>query len=314
MRVRGDLRLEVGRLKSLSKHFYAVVAALMLFTLVLLGAAGAEDPGYIAAVENWQVEQEANLKKDSSWLTVAGLYWLREGENAVGADPSNDFLLPEGSAPGIVGVFDFEDRTATFRAADGVTVTQNGEPVQTAELEMGEKHAVAINDLTMWLHYSGSRLAIRLRDLNATLRKEFTGLKWFPVDPRYKVSAKFTPYAEPKKVDLLNVLGDIESFESPGYVDFELMGTSVRMEPLSLGGGGLWFVFRDGTSGKETYPAARFLRADAPDDGRVVIDFNRSTNPPCAYNPHTTCPVPTKQNRLKVGIEAGEKNYHENHS
>ncbi len=301
-------------MKSLRKHFQAVGAAFLLLTLALLGAAAAEDPDYVTSLKNWQAENEANLKKDSGWLTVAGLYWLREGENTVGADASNDFVLPEGSAPGDVGVFDFEDRKATFRAADGVTVTQNGEPATRVELEMGEKHAVAIGELKMWLHYSGPRLAIRLRDLNSSLRKEFTGLKWFAVDPRYKVVAKFTPYAEPKKVDLLNVLGDIESFESPGYVDFELMGTSVRMEPLSTRGGGLWFVFRDGTSGKGSYPAARFLRTEKPENGEVVIDFNRSYNPPCAYNPHTTCPVPTKQNRLKVPVEAGEKNYHENHS
>lgn len=298
----------------LNRHFCAVGVAAMVITVAAFGQAGADDPDYVATIENWQAEHEANLEKDSSWLTVAGLYWLRPGENTVGTDPSNDFVLPEGSAPGVVGVFDFEDGTATFRAADGVTVTQNGKPVKSATLEMGEKHAVAINDLSMWLHYSGPRLAIRLRDLNSALRKEFTGLKWFPVDPRYKVTAKFTPYAEPKKVDLLNVLGDIESFESPGYVDFELMGTSVRMEPMSLPGGALWFVFRDGTSGKESYAAARFLGASKPENGEVIIDFNRSTNPPCAYNPHTTCPVPTKQNRVKVRIEAGEKNYHENHS
>jgi uncharacterized protein (DUF1684 family) len=300
--------------KSWTKHFYAVGTALLLLSVALLGGAVAGDGDYAATLTDWQAKQESNLKRDSSWLTVAGLYWLREGENTVGADASNDFVLPEGSAPDVVGVFDFEDRKATFRAADGVNVTQNGAPVKTVELEMGEKHAVAINDLKMWLHYSGPRLAIRLRDLNSSLRKEFTGLKWFAVDPRYKVVAKFTPYAEPKKVDLLNVLGDIESFESPGYVDFELMGTLVRMEPMSTRGGGFWFVFRDGTSGKGSYPAARFLRSEKPDNGEVVIDFNRAYNPPCAYNPHTTCPVPTKQNRLKVRVEAGEKSYHDNHS
>lgn len=301
-------------MRPVKKHFYAVGAAFVVLTLALLGGAGAEDPAYEATLASWQAEQETNLKKDRSWLTVAGLYWLREGENTVGADPSNDFVLPEGSAPDYVGVFDFADRKASFRAADGVAVTQDGEPANRVELEMGEKHAVAIGELKMWLHYSGPRLAIRLRDLNSSLRKEFTGLKWFPVDPRYRVEATFTPYAEPKKVDLLNVLGDIESFESPGYVDFELMGTSVRMEPMTTSGGGLWFVFRDGTSGKGSYPAARFLRAEKPENGKVVIDFNRSYNPPCAYNPHTTCPVPTKQNRLKVRIEAGEMDYHENHS
>ena len=295
-------------------------AASMLLSLLLLGAAVAEEPGYVETIQNWRSELEANLKKDSGWLTVAGLYWLREGENSVGAGITNDFVLPEGSAPDVVGVFEFEDRTATFKVADGVTVTQPGpendnpEAVQTVVLEMGQKHALAINDLTMWVHYSGPRLAIRLRDLNSTLRKEFTGLKWFPVDPRYKVKAKFTPHREPKKIELLNILGDIESFESPGYVDFEIMGQSVRMEPTSARGGALKFVFRDGTSGKESYPAARFLRAEAPKNGEVTLDFNRSYNPPCAYNPHTTCEIPTKENRLGIRIEAGEKNYHDTHS
>ena len=301
-------------MKSWKTHFYAVGAASMLLSLLFLGAAVAEDPSYVETIESWQAEREASLKKDSSWLTVAGLYWLREGENWVGAGGANDFVLPEGSAPDVVGVFEFEDRTATFKAADGVTVTQNGKRVQTVVLEMGEKHALAINDLAMWLHYSGPRLAIRLRDLNAPLRKEFTGLKWFPVDPRYKVKAKFTPHAEPKKIDMLNILGDIESFESPGYLDFEIMGQSVRMEPTSAREGTLKFVFRDGTSGKEVYPAARFLHADAPENGEVTIDFNRAYNPPCAYNPHTTCPMPTKENRLEIRIEAGEKNYHDTHS
>ena len=309
-------------MKSWKTHVYAlravgvVGAASTLLLLLSLGAAVAEDPSYVESIESWQAERETNLKKDSSWLTVAGLYWLREGENWVGAASTNDFVLPEGSAPDVVGVFEFEDRTATFKVADGVTVTHGDErvPVQTVVLEMGRKHALAINDLTMWLHYSGPRLAIRLRDLNSTLRKEFTGLKWFPVDPRYKVQAKFTPHPELKKIEMLNVLGDIESFESPGYVDFEILGQSVRMEPMTAREGALWFVFRDGTSGKESYPAARFLRTQAPKNGEVTIDFNRSYNPPCAYNPHTTCPLPTKENRLKLRIEAGEKNYHDTHS
>lgn len=297
-------------MKSLNKHVHAVGALSMLVSLMWFGAAVAKDPSYVEAVTTWRAEREQSLKADSSWLTVAGLYWLREGENWVGASGTNDFVLPEGSAPDVVGVFEFEDRTATFKAAPGVTVTQNDTPVDSVVLEMGEKHALAIGDLKMWLHYSGPRLAIRLRDLNSPIRKEFTGLKWFPVDPRYRVTAEFTPYPEPKRVDMLNILGDVESFESPGYVEFELMGETIRMEPLSAREGALWFVYRDGTSGNESYPAARFLRTDPPKNGEVVIDFNRSYNPPCAYNPHTTCPMPTKENRLKVRIEAGEKNYH----
>ncbi len=272
-------------------------------------AAPGADPSYVQSLRDWQLERENGLKADDSWLTVAGLYWLREGTNTVGTDGSSDFVLPEGSAPGRVGAFEFKDRKTTFAAADGVTIKQGDEVVTSTTLEMGEKYALQVDELKMWLHYSGERLAIRIRDLESPLRRDFAGLEWFPINPVFRVHAKFTPHAEPKKVDMLNILGDIETFESPGYVDFELNGESVRMEPLNVREGALWFVFRDATSGKEVYPAARFLRTEAPDNGEVVIDFNRSYNPPCAYNPFTTCPMPTEENRLGMRIEAGEKKY-----
>ena len=71
----------------------------------------------------------------------------------------------------------------------------------------------------------------------------------------------------------------------------------------------LFFVFRDLTSGKETYPAGRFLYAALPQAGRVVLDFNLAENPPCAFTPYATCPLPPPQNRLQVRIEAGELDY-----
>ncbi len=298
-------------MKSRRKLGYAVGAAIVFvtFMLVIVSVSSGEDPGYVDSVKSWQAEREENLQKDKGWLTVAGLYWLREGENWVGTATSNDFVLPEGSAPATVGVFKFHDRKATFQAENGVTITRDGKPIHKVELEMGEKHAIEINDLKMWLHYSGERLAIRLRDLNASYRKEFAGLDWFPVDPKFRVEATFTPHTEEKKVEMLNILGDIEVFEAAGYVDFELQGQKVRMEPMKAREGALWLIFRDGTSGKGSYQAARFLRTEPPKNGKVVIDFNRAYNPPCAYNPHTTCPMPTKENRLEIRIEAGEKNY-----
>ncbi len=298
-------------MKSRRKLGYAVGAAIVFvtFMLVIVSVSSGEDPGYVDSVKSWQAEREENLQKDKGWLTVAGLYWLREGENWVGTATSNDFVLPEGSAPATVGVFKFHDRKATFQVGNGVTITRDGKPIHKVELEMGEKHAIEINDLKMWLHYSGERLAIRLRDLNASYRKEFAGLDWFPVDPKFRVEATFTPHTEEKKVEMLNILGDIEVFEAAGYVDFELQGQKVRMEPMKAREGALWLIFRDGTSGKGSYQAARFLRTEPPKNGKVVIDFNRAYNPPCAYNPHTTCPMPTKENRLEIRIEAGEKNY-----
>jgi len=280
---------------------------------MLFSAAGygrAEDASYVEEIEAWRAEREANLEKDDSWLTVAGLYWLRDGENWVGADTANDFVLPEGSAPPVVGVFDFHEGKTTFRPQQGVTVTQYGKPVEQAALGSEEKEAISIGKLSMWVHRSGDRLAIRLRDLDSSIRKEFTGLVWFPVDPRFRVTAKFEAYARPRDVEILNMLGDVERYQSPGTVTFAVAGETVQMEPVSSSDGGLWFIFRDATSGNESYPAARFLQTDAPRNGQVVIDFNKAYNPPCAFNPHTTCPMPAKENRLKVPIRAGEKDYH----
>jgi uncharacterized protein (DUF1684 family) len=290
----------------------AVLAALSAVMLASFPETGrTEDGSYAREIESWRREREANLKKDDGWLTVAGLYWLREGENWIGADNANDFVLPEGSAPPVVGVFDLHEGRTSFRAQPGVAVTQHGKPVETAALERGEKEAIGIGRLSMWVHGSGERLAIRLRDLDSEIRKEFTGLAWFPVDPAFRITARFSAYPKPREVEILNMLGDIERYQSPGTVELEVGGETVRMEPvIDSDDGSLWFIFRDGTSGKESYPAARFLHTDLPKAGQVVLDFNKAYNPPCAFNPHTTCPMPSKENRLRVPIRAGEMDYH----
>lgn len=288
----------------------AVLAAVSAAMFAFFPESGrAEDGSYAKEIEAWRAEREANLKKDDGWLTVAGLYWLREGENWIGADTANDFVLPEGSAPPVVGVFDFHEGRTSFRADRGVAVTQHGKPVETAALEPGEKEAISLGKLSMWVHGSGERLAIRLRDLDSSIRKEFTGLVWFPVDPAFRITARFDAYPKPRDVEILNMLGDIERYQSPGTVELEVGGETVRMEPVLDSDGSLWFIFRDGTSGKESYPAARFLHTDLPKDGQVVLDFNKAYNPPCVFTPYATCPLPPPENRLAIRVEAGEKAY-----
>jgi hypothetical protein len=275
-----------------------------------LAVAGAAEKPYKTEVEEWRIQREDRLKSDEGWLTVAGLYWLNEGENRFGADPLNDFVLPEGSAPANVGIFDFLKGEVSVRIEPGVDVTQHGKPIEKATMKMGSEDAISIGDLKLWVHYSGERLAIRLRDLNSPLRKDFTGLHWFPVTEKYRVNARFAPYDEPKELQMVNVLGDVETFKSPGYVVFQLGGKEYELQAASGNETRLFFVFRDLTSRKETYPAARFLRGARADDNRVDLDFNKAYNPPCAFNPYTTCPVPPKGNRLPIRIEAGEMRYH----
>ena len=290
------------------------VTGVVLTTLVLSLSAstGASlQDAHATSVEAWRAEREARLTADDGWLTVAGLFFLREGENSFGASPLRDIVLPEG--PEKAGVFELRGRQVTLRAAEGRTLTVNGESVSSARLYPRDERAdLTIGDLTMYVHVSGERLAIRLRDKNSAIRQNFTGLRWYPVNESYRVRARFVPHSAPVTVQVPNILGDIETFTSSGSVTLSLEGRELSLLPVD-DDGELWFIFRDLTSGTETYPAARFLYAEAPKDGWTILDFNTAYNPPCAFNPHTTCPLPPPENRLQVRLEAGELDYHVSH-
>jgi len=147
--------------------------------------------------------------------------------------------------------------------------------------------------------------------MNSPQRKAFRGLSWFEVDEAYRVTARFVPYGAMKPLSVPNVLGYTEKMLSPGYAVAHLGGKEIRLEGVleDPRATQLFFIFRDLTTGKETYPAGRFLYSDLPREGRVVIDFNRAYNPPCAFTPFATCPLPPKENWLPVRVEAGEKDY-----
>ncbi len=263
---------------------------------------------YEAEIEAWRANREATLKADDGWLTVSALYFLREGDNGFGSSQRNDLVVPH--IPSEAGVFELHDERVTVRAPDEGTVTVDGRQVQTAQLYPAEQRVtVTMGAVSLWVHLSGARLAIRVRDTEADIRKNFTRLDWFPVDERYRVRGRFTPHDVPVTVKTMNILGDMETYTSTGYVTLTVAGQELRMLPVESGQR-LWFIMRDRTSGEDTYGAARFLYADAPDDdGWTIVDFNRAYNPPCAFNPHTTCPLPPPDNRLDVRIEAGEKAY-----
>jgi uncharacterized protein (DUF1684 family) len=172
-----------------------------------------------------------------------------------------------------------------------------------------ERDELAIGDLAVWVHVSGERPTIRMRDPNGEPARTFKGFQWFPIDDSYRVVGRFIKDAAPRVVRAPNQLGDEDVMQTEGVVEFALHGQSVRLRPMTTRPGRLWFIFRDGTSGKETYETARFLYADLRQDGTAVLDFNQAYNPPCAFNPYTTCPIPLPENRLKIRILAGERAY-----
>ena len=175
--------------------------------------------------------------------------------------------------------------------------------------DLAKDEQVTIGPLTLFVIERGGRHAIRLRDRNSQFRREFTGLHYFPISEPYRVTAKWV--AEPRKIPILNVIGQTEPMDSPGYSVFTLGGHEYKLYPVleEPDAKELFYIFRDLTSAKETYGAGRFLYSEMPKDGRVVLDFNKAYNPPCAFTPYATCPLPPKENRLPVRIEAGELKY-----
>lgn len=290
--------------------FFSIAAVVCLLATGL-----AADEAYRAGVEKWRAAYAASLRAEDGWLSVAGLFWLHEGENRFGGDPLNDIVLHEPGVPAEVGSFDMHGGKIVVRINPGVRIQLKGKAVESAAILPDSDDRLVLGDISLLVHRSGERYAVRLKDKNSKLRREFAGLRWFPIDEAYRVKAKFVAYDSPREVEILNQAGDSLKLPSPGYAVFTLGGKEYRLEALLQSGGveGLFFVFRDLTSGKETYSASRFLDTPMPKDGAVILDFNEAYNPPCAYNPYTTCPLPTPENRLRVRIAAGELMYQWNH-
>ena len=267
---------------------------------------------YVREIEDWRDAREERLKGDGGWLTVAGLFWLEEGVSRIGSDPACEVRLPEGSAPDLAGTLTRDGASITVRIEPGVPATIDGQPVTWHSLRpdsSGSPDVLELNDLTMYVIERGGRYGIRLKDQNSRMRREFTGLRWYPVRSTHRIEGRLVPHEQPKEIPIPTVLKTTESMTSPGYVVFTIGETEVRLDPVLEGTDRLWFIFSDGTSGRETYPGGRFLKSELPIDGRVVLDFNYAYNPPCAYTPFATCPLPPPQNRLEIPIEAGELNY-----
>lgn len=297
---------------------FTSVLALSLATAGITASATG-DAAYRAEVQKWRADREARLKADGGWLTVAGLFWLKEGENRFGTGAAADIVLPEGSAPARAGVFELKGDQVTVALQPGVNGRIAGRPVSEASTMQsdtsGSPDVLEMGALSLNVIKRGDRYGIRLKDKNSPVRKGFTGLKWFDVKEDYRVEARWVSYPQPKPVRVQNVLGQTETMPSPGHAEFTLNGTPVRLdgvleEPRAEE---LFFILRDRTSGKETYGAGRFLYAGLPKAGKVVLDFNKAYNPPCAFTPYATCPLPPRQNWMPVRVEAGEMDYGKGH-
>ena len=283
--------------------------------LVLVGVLAAtqqgSDPEHIRKVEEWRAKHEADYRRD--YVPLAGLFYLKPGPNSAGSAPGSDILLPP-SAPASIGRFLYEDGRVHFEPAPGVDISLRDAPVKAPvdlrpDGDAQSRDELRLGKLSMWVHTSGERRAIRLRDPDSDLARNFAGFRWYPIDLRYRVTARFLRDAAPREIRLPTLEGDEQVYTTEGILEFTLQGRTIRMRPMTTRPGRLFLVFRDATSGRETYGAARFLYADLQPDDTAVLDFNEAYNPPCAFNPFTTCPLPIRENRLTIPIAAGELDY-----
>lgn len=269
---------------------------------------------YARSIDAWRAQREAVLRADDGWLTLVGLHWLHEGANSVGARPTADVPLPEGSAPAAVGTIELAGGAAWFRPAPADGIRINGAPARPQRLrpQPGDYDVVTTGSVTFFVIKRGDRYGVRVRDAESPGRRNFAGLHWYPVRDRYRVTATFVPHRSPTSISIANVLGAVEAWPTPGKAVFTLDGREFTLHPVLDGADAreLFFIFRDATSGSDTYGGGRFLYAEMPRNGQVVLDFNKAESPPCAFTPFATCPLPPKENALPIRIDAGEMNPH----
>jgi len=273
----------------------------------------------------WRADHAADLQKPDGWLALAGLVWLEPGDNTMGSAADCKLRLPA-SGPAHVGVLHLEGMTVSLRPPaggfpDGLLV--DGKPAQAQELHTSSDNdkgnpRMTIGTLNFYAVKRGDRFALRIKDAKSAAMVGFTGLKWYPPNEHYRVIAKWIPYNPPKTITLATMIGTAYNQPVPGVAEFKLDGKTYRLEPVTEENPPvkLFFILKDTTSATKTYGACRFLYTPLPPGGldkagELVLDFNHLENPPCAYTPFATCPLPPRGNRLPIALPAGELRYHE---
>ena len=291
----------------------ALLRAFALLVSALNMAPTPPSPEYRSEIEAWRSARVSRLTAEDGWPSVVGLFWLEEGTNTFGSAKDNAIVLPA-SAPSHMGSILLRQGRATLDVLPGIDLTADGEKIAGSRVLASDasKSATRLRygTLLFYVIERAGKLAVRVKDSDSPARKEFHGLEYFPIDPSWRLEARFEPYDPPRSISVPNVLGHDDSEKSPGALVFERNGQTYRLDPvLERGETDYFVIFGDATNGKETYGAGRFLYVAPPVDGKTVIDFNKAYNPPCVFTDYATCPLPPAQNRLKVRVEAGEKEY-----
>lgn len=307
------------------KRVSCIAAAFILLSLIPVRAADTSSAtAWKTDLLAWRAQQAKDLQKPNGWLTLVGLEWLKPGDNSFGSANGNAVVVSAAGAPhlGMVRLtgdaLELLPPTAGYPKGLLVDGTAPADPQVLAADSSDHPSKITLGSVTITIIHRGDRYGLRIKDSQTHARLQFHGLKWYPPNQTYRVLAKWVPYNPPHQVAIPTILGTEVMSDVPGVAEFTLDGQALRLEPIleSPDDKDLFFILRDATSKSETYGAGRFLYTELPDHGltqpgELWLDFNRAENPPCAYTPYATCPLPPPQNRLQVTIPAGQQRYHD---
>jgi len=304
---------------------HSLKAVLLALAMLAASAAYAQDAGWQQEITTWRAQHAVELQKPDGWLALAGLAWLEPGDNSFGAAKDNKIHLPSGG-PAHMGVLHLDGETISLNPPVGgfpAGFLIDGKPVQAQMLHTDPDHdknnpRLTIGTLNIYVIHRGDRFALRIKDAKSAALTGFHGLKWYAPNQGYRVTARWIPYAPQKTFTIATLIGTSYPAQVPGSAEFTLHGKTYRLDPIleDPDVAKLFFVLRDTTSATKTYGACRFLYTGFPDHGlgkpgELLLDFNHLENPPCAYTPYATCPLPPRQNRLPIPLPVGELRYHE---
>lgn len=272
----------------------------------------AKSENHKQAIEAWRASRHERLQQPDGWLTLVGLEWLEPGETRIGSAAGNDVQLSGG--PDYWGSVVLQNDRLNFNNLDPERVKINGEALSNAGLvpdTEGVPTVISSDTLSINIIFRES-YALRIKDSQAKALKNFKGVDNFPIDESWRIEGRFIVAAEGAVLEITNVLGQV--YESPVFGTFEFERDGKTHKLLGLGtkeSENLWFIFADRTTGHGTYGAGRYLYSDGmPGNSQLTVDFNKAYNPPCAFNPYSTCPIPPQRNRLDLFVTAGEKDFH----
>lgn len=308
---------------------------LLLLTLLggglpLTAANRPPDQQAVAEILAYRSRQQTNFRGEKSPLAVERVVILRKEENTIGNDPQADVKL---NAPGVArqaAVAIVKNGLCTIRLLSPAA-NINGDP-KLRERAMRSTDRVAIGPYRFQVRRPEGQFALRISNVNHPALKGFRGLDYYPIELAYRVPATFHRYATERHVTVEATQGGPQDYILAGYLDLQIKGKLLRLDALidpdepDI----LFVIFKDLTNGHGSYKVGRYIDikmpspsatrrpppadrpfrwSDVPDNVPVIVDFNQSYNPLCAYGSFFFCPIPPKQNHLLVEIPAGQKDY-----